>query len=90
MPGQPGAIRESRVVGRPRNPEVEKAWKDYASAFATWSALVSSAIHCDPDGFAAANHARDQALIDHKQRRDDALMHYFNLYDQDQREVFGA
>lgn len=83
MPGRPGAIRESRVEGRPRNPDVEQAWSSYALSYELWqqtSAKASSNTH---------NQEYAIALVRMKQSRDDALFTYLEEFDKDQREVFG-
>ena len=88
MPGQPGAIRESRVEGRPRNPEVEKAWRIYAGAFEEWQRLLYASTASLASGYANAEDARMIALRSMSDAKDEALFEYFEIYDRDQREAF--
>ena len=77
MPGQPGAIRESRVESRPRNPEVEKAWDSYVTAWDVWQDAASRATaYKDPE--ATVKMTQTRAI------RDEMLFTYFEAFDKDQ------
>lgn len=82
-------VARERRGERPRNPEVEDAWAIYAEVFAQWANLCNSGLNTQANDYPAAQLARDNALVDLKQKRDDALMRYFEVYDKDQREAFG-
>ena len=98
MPGRPGAIRENRVEGkadavasdptrsvvRPRNPEVEQAWKDYAQAYEAWQKIINPSTYSSMGGFASAEDARMIELQSKAREKDEALFAYFEVYDRDQ------
>jgi hypothetical protein len=74
---------------RPRNPEVEEAWQEYAVAFAHWANLSGMGLNTTVEGYSEAQNTRDAALISLKKRCDELLLRYFELFDKDQREAFG-
>lgn len=90
MSGRPGAIRESRVsdghIERPRNLEVEQAWKEYAQAYEEWQRIINSSTFSSMSGFANAEDERITALKDRARERDAALFEYYEAFDRDQNE----
>lgn len=75
---------------RPRNPSVEAAWNSYALSFKLWAEIADSSVYSGRDGYYAAEAAKTEATIQHRERRDEALFAYFEAFDRDQREAFGS
>jgi len=78
------------VEPRPRNPAVEEAWNNYADSWAEWARLAERSIHSSYAGYREAELIRQKALIQYRKMRDEALVAYFQAYDQDQLEAFGG
>ena len=86
MSGQPGVIRESRVENRPRNPDVERAWKDYAQAFEEWQRILNASHASLVNEFKNTDDARMIALRMKNDAKNEALFVYFEAFDRDQHE----
>ena len=76
---------------RPRNPDVEAAWSRYAAAFEARARLmdISSTILTLTQDFTAAELERLRALEEKHRECSDYLLEYYEVYDADQRKVFG-
>jgi hypothetical protein len=84
--------RALAVPEAPRNPVVEAAWKEYTKAFKAWADVVDSTTYyilATPQSPAQATQARVKAMVDHRVKRNEALMIYFELFDADQRARYG-
>jgi hypothetical protein len=75
---------------RPRNPEVDKAWRKYAAAFEERNRLLAMTSPTLAQNYAAAELARIRTLEDKNNECGDLLMDYFRVYDADQLAAFGT
>lgn len=75
-------LAHSKQDARPRNIEVEAAWRAYYRAYDGWRMLAENSPHSllSPD--------TADALKNLKRKRDEALYDYFQAYDADQQEAF--
>jgi hypothetical protein len=97
MSEQLEATRESvesrnqpKAGARPRNPEVEEAWKVYAWAYEEWQRLLNASTCGSLANFADSEVARTGALKSKSDAKDEALFAYFRVYDEDQRRAFNG
>lgn len=79
------------VDPRPRNPDVEAAWTRYAVAFEARARLmdISSTILTLAQNYNAVELERLRVLEEKHRECNDYLLEYYEIYDADQREIFG-
>jgi hypothetical protein len=75
---------------RPRNPEVEEAWRKYAAAFEARARLVETSSATLVLDYRAAEDARITAIQEKNRECEELLMVYLALYDADQTAAFGT
>ena len=75
---------------RPRNPEVEEAWRQYAVAYEARARLVETSSAVLVLDYRATEDARLRAIQEKNRECEDLLMAYLMLYDADQMAAYGT